>query len=287
MRNPDNPFETPIPKGMRLVQGTLRVLVAIECFGLAAGRLHLNRTTPFTEFLAPGYGWGPEQIARVETNAAYGLIVAGILTLFRPSWAFLVPVVVWVAGIAATSALAGESFLSKIEAVEHCVRVMCPLALLLIDFWPPKVRPTLAFCLSSIGLLRLASVVTFTAHGIAALYQFQNPNAGQLTEIVTLSLQNLFQYDVTAINAQRALAGIGAIEVAMATALMSSRNRGVAMGMFLWGLSVAMSYTLAYGSEGYDQTLIRIGMGGAPLCVLLFWLKAVQEQQPLILPEEE
>ena len=283
MTSSENPFDTPVPKGVSLVQGTLRVVVAIQCWGMAAARLHHDQQTPLSEFLANGYDLGADKIPLLEDYAAYALIGCGLLTLLRPCWPVLIPVVVWQAAIAITTALAGEGTIPLLEPAEQATRFLTPMALLIIDFWPPRLKPGLTLTRASIGLLRLGTCATFAAHGLVAIYQFRH--GGNFVDLILFSFEKVFQYDVERELAQNALAVIGALDVAVALSLLTSRSRALALWMAFWGLLTACSRTLAYGLEGYDMTLIRIANGGAPLAILIFWVSAVREQKPNILPD--
>ena len=285
MSEQENPFETPSPKGIRLVQATLRVVVAIQCWGYAAGHLHQGKGYLFLALLKSNYKFSDQQVVLFTDYAAYALIGFGVVTLLRPMWLILMPLTIWQTGMAASLLVLHPGTASQLEMAEQAVRFVVPTALLVIDFWPPRVKPTLAFCLSSIRMLRLATAVTFFGQGVMALSQFQN--GGEFVDLVTLSAQNLFDKAMEPAQARQILAVIGIVDIVLAVSLMSSRNRFVAFLLVLWGLVTAASYTFAYGFQGYDLTLIRIGSAGAPLAVLTFWLTAYKEQEPIILPELE
>ncbi len=283
MSQQENPFETPSPKGIRLVQATLRVIVAIQCWGYAASHLHHGKSYIFLKLLKSNYNLSDEQVVLFTDYAAYFLIGYGVVTLFRPMWLILMPLTIWQTGMAVSLLVLEPGIQSQLEMAEQSVRFVVPTSLLAIDFWPPRVKPTLAFCLSSIRMLRLATAVTFLGQGLMALYQFQN--GGEFVELVTLSAQNLFDKAIEPAQARQVLAVVGVVDIVAAVSLMSSRNRFVAFLLVLWGLTTAASYTFAYGFEGYDSTLIRIASAGAPLAVLTFWMTAYKEQDPIILPE--
>jgi len=280
-----NPFETPIPRGTRLIQATLRVVVAVQCWGMAAARLHRGKATPVTEFLAPAYELSAEQIPMVEDLAGYFMVLAGIVILIRPNTLILVPVIIWQAMVAICAMMLGHGTIPELEPAEQAVRYVAPIALLLIDFWPPRIKPNLTLCRSAIGLLRLATVCTFASHGAVCLFQFQN--GGSFVELLTLSLHKVTQYDIDPYRAKQCIALIGAVDIAVAVSLLTSRNRAIVLWMVLWGFLTAFSRILAYGTEGYDMALIRAANGGAPLAVLIFWMYAVKEHKPSFVPEKD
>lgn len=285
MSEQENPFETPSPKGIRVVQATLRIIVAIQCWGYAASYLHHHNSFAFLEVIQQGYEIPAEKFTQLEKNTAYFLAASGFITLFRPMWLLLIPLIVWQAGSAVSGVIADQSLPSILQPFIEAVRWVVPLALLLVDFWPPRVKPTLAFCLSAVGLVRLATAATFLAHGIGFLYQSQN--GGEAVEVVTRCALNLFEQTLEPHQVQLALAAIGIIEIVFAVSILSSRNRMVALLMTLWGIMIAASETFAFTFNGYHRTLMQFGMGGAPFAVLLFWMKAYREQKPIILPEDE
>lgn len=267
------------------MQATLRVVIAIQCWGYAAGHLHQQRPFALLDMLQSAYTWPEDQLATFADYAAYVLIGYGLVTLFRPTWLVLAPLAAWQTGMAVANIVVEQGMLASLEVVEQAVRFTVPTALLLIDFWPPRIKPTLSFCLMSVGLLRIATVGTLLAQGILALYQYQH--GGELVEVLILSGKNLFTKTIDPGQAKQALVVMGVLEIAIAVSLISSRNRLVAFGVVVWQLLAASSWTFAFGLQGYDITLIRIAESGAPLAMLIFWLTAFREQKPIIVPEDE
>ena len=284
MPSSENPFESPSPRGTRLVQATLRVIVAIQCWGYAAFRLHHRGDYALTEVFGSSYELSTEHLNQFNDYTAYFLVGCGLLTLFRPTWLLLLPLTIWQVGMAAAPVLSGHGAVPELVPVEHATRYIAPLALLLVDLWPPRVKPSLAFCLTAIGFLRMATTATFIGHGLMALYQAQQ--GGNFIELITLSMNNVFNFEVSESLARSSLGVIGALDIAVGISLISSRNRMIAFWMVLWGLATAASRTFAYGIDGYDQTLIRVANSGAPLTVLMFWILAIREVKPTILPEK-
>lgn len=267
------------------MQATLRVVIAIQCWGYAAGHLHQQRPFALLGMLQSAYNWPDDQLATFANYAAYMLIAYGVVTLFRPTWLVLAPLAAWQTGMAVALVVEEQGMMASLEAIEQAVRFTVPTALLLIDFWPPRIKPTLSFCLMSVGLLRIATAATLLAQGSLALYQFQQ--GGELVDVLVLSGKNLFTKTIEPGQAKLALAVMGVLEIAIAVSLISSRNRLIALGVVVWELLTASAWTFAYGIQGYDFTLIRIAESGAPLAMLIFWLTAIREQKPIIMPEDE
>jgi hypothetical protein len=279
----DNPFETPIPRGVRLVQATLRVVVAVQCWGMAAARLHLKHDTTVGRFLAAIYEIPQVRVDVLEDYAAYALIAAGLVTLVRPCWPVLLPVSGWFLATTAAGLWEEMTTATMLDAATHTVRIAVPIALILIDFWPPSLRPTLSFCRTTILLLQLATAVTFVAYGLIAMQQFRN--GGPLVDTIVLAVQKVWQRTLAPASVQQTLAIIGAVDVGAAFVMLTSRSRTCALWLATWGLATASLYFLAQGVTGYHESLIRVADGGAPLAVLLFWLRAVREQQPQFVPD--
>lgn len=283
MSTHDNPFETPSPRGTQVVQATLRVVLALQCWGYAALRLHHHQGYAFSDLIVQGYKLSPDLLPQINDGTAYILIGCGTLMLFRPTWILLVPLVAWQAGMCVAEVLNAQSLDSQLAPALHATRYVAPLALLLVDFWPPRIKPTLAFCLSTVSLLRIATAATFGAYG--GLFLYQAHQGGQNVELLTTLIQKLFHYELAAEHAHQTLSVLGALQIALALSLITSRNRLIAACMVASGLLTAFSSTIVYQFDGYDQTLMQISMAGAPLAVLLFWITAVKEQKPIILPD--
>lgn len=283
MPHPQNPFETPRLKGIRLVQGTLRVVTAVQCFGMAASWLHQRRVSPVAEWVARTWEANSEQLLRIENGAAGLLIACGLLTLLRPATLILIPVILYQIAAALAVVAVSDRTDAALAPAQHAARIAVPLALMIVDFWPPRVRATLPMSLAAVTLLRVAAAVTFAGSGLLALSQSQR--GGPLADLFAAVAQNLFQTELSSSALSWWLGLLGAVEIALAISLVSSRSRFLTGVMVVWGFLAAHSWTLAYGRAGYDLTLMQAADGGAPLTVLLFWLTSVREQRPVFLPE--
>lgn len=283
MSQPRNPFETPRPRGTTTLQGMLRVIVCIQCLGLAAGRLHQGRFTPLSAMFAQGKDWTKDQVVQFENGSGIAMAALGVGILFQPSWITLIPVLFLQTGIAVATVVMEQGSRPLLEALEMAVRIGAPMALLLVDFWPPRIRPNLLLCLSATAILRLATVVTFMSRGLDCLIQFRD--GGRNVELLLLGLKNGLQRDLDPGLAQLTLAGLGAMEIAAAFVLLNTRSRPMGFALAAWGFLSAMSLTVAYGTNGYDLTLIHLADGGVPLALTLFWSLAYQERDAVILAD--
>lgn len=283
MPHPENPFETPRPRGTATLQGILRVVVCVQCLGMAAGRLHQGRFTPLSAMFAQAYEWPHELVLQFENGVGIALAALGVGILFQPSWLTLIPIIVLQCGVAVAGVVMEQGSRPLLEALEQAVRIAAPLSLLLVDFWPPRIRANLLLCLSATALLRLGAVITFMARGLDSLLQFRD--GGRHVELLVLGFKNGLHRELAESQAQMLLAGIGAAEIAAAFALMNSRNRPIGFALAAWGILSALSLTVAYGTNGYDLTLIHISDAGVPLALTMFWSLAYREQTAVILPD--
>jgi hypothetical protein len=268
---------------MRLLQGTLRVVVALQCFGLAAARLHQQRPDLLCEFLGKARNIPSDQISHIANLVAYGMIVCGVVTLLRPATFILLPVIVYQAALPVAILMQGSGTAAMLAPALHATGIVVPLALLFVDFWPPRLKPGLISCLAAVSFLKLGTVISLTGWSILFLDQCQH--GGALVEQLQQVLLRAFNRSLDVEQAQRALGILGALSAALALSLLSGRNRPIAAFAALFGLGLAASETLAAGSAGYDQTLVRISEAGAPLGVLIFWMKAIREQKVIYVAE--
>ncbi|WP_437228602.1 hypothetical protein SH661x_000987 [Planctomicrobium sp. SH661] len=279
-----NPFETPRPRGIRVMQGALRVTVALQCFGIAAARLHHELPDQFINLLTQGRELPADQITHYSTLVAYGLIVCGIFTLLRPATLILFPLIIYQAGTAIATPVLSDLPAAQLEPAIQATRSIAPLALLLIDFWPPRIKTSLVMCLAASTLLKLATAVTFIAQGI--LFFDQARQGGPLLTQIHEALQHTIRESITLEQARVVLAGFSLLETGVAIALLTGRSRLVMAMCVAVGLLAAFLPTLADGTTGYSESLARISQAGAPLAILLFHIACVQEQPPIYLPEK-
>ncbi|SFJ37913.1 hypothetical protein SAMN05421753_11959 [Planctomicrobium piriforme] len=265
------------------MQGTLRVVVGMYCFGVAAARLHQLRPDRVVEFLGRPGNLPEGQVNQFGDLLAYGMILCGVLTLLRPISLVLIAIVVYAAAASVAGMFDDQNARAHWTPALEATRWMAPLALLLIDFWPPRVRPTLVLCLSAVGLLRMTTAAMFLAQGIICIDQCQH--GGAWADLVQSVALNGFQRTIDADVSQRCLGIVGGVNFAVAACLMTSRNPVVPLLATIWGGLMAFSYTLAGARAGYDQTLLRASEWGAPLIVTIFQSLSVKDHKPDYVPE--
>jgi hypothetical protein len=270
------------PRGLTFMKATLRVVVAVQCLGAAALRLSLKRSSPLSLFFQENLGWTEAQSAQFDDGAAIALLVIGLLTALRPAWPVLLPVVVWFASISLVPLVQGVNTVAVLEPIEHASRILAPLALLVLDFWPPRLRSHLGRTIVSMWLLRLAAALTFAGHGVVAL--LHSLERGHFLELLLSGWGAVIQTELDEPSARQLLAVIGGIDLGLAMNVLFARSRPVLAYMALWGFATAAVRMVHFGPEAYPESLLRIANGGVPVVVLLYVSLALKETKPEIIP---
>lgn len=279
MSGPPSPFDSPVPRGFNVVRATLRIAVALQCWGWAWARLGAGIDFGLTHLGVELAGL-PEQLVPVGLNRiAGGLVVCGLLTLFRPCWPVLGPVALWFGLSTAAGVLAGGG---PLAAASEATRTLTPLALLLLDLWPPRVRYSLGRGMLAMFLLRIGAVLAFVGYGLLALRQSQT--GGPLLELVSACSLNVLRRELSPAEAQSALGVIGGVAIGLALGLLFVRSRVVAFTTTAAGLLLAMSHVFAFGPAAWPLVLLHAPDAGAPAALGLHWLLAVKEQPAVTLP---
>ncbi|QDU37841.1 hypothetical protein Mal4_21580 [Maioricimonas rarisocia] len=274
-----SPYDQPEPRGWSLVQATLRIVVAVQCWGVAATWLQGGNHAAVLQFAMEHNGMAESAAARFDNIIAVAMLACGALTLTRPCWPVLLPVSGWMLLESVMKMLLHDQWL---EPAEHASRYLAPVALIVIDFWPPKLKFALGWAMVSMWLLRIAAASTFVGHGLMAI--FQSGTGGNFVDLITLSAANVLGATVSEEHARVALAVIGGVDIGVALNLLISRSRGVAFWMAFWGFAAAASRVTAYGPEQYHDILIRVANGGVPAVVGIYWWRAIREQPSSVIP---
>lgn len=280
-----NPFESPRPRGVRMLQGALRVVVALQCFGMAAARLHLRHDDAFAQLIAPLAQLPADQISTVSDFLAYSLILCGVITLLRPVSLILIALAAYISVtiLAPVFAADPEASLTLLQAGQ-LTRPASVLALMLVDFWPPRMKPSLVMCLASTALLKLATAISFIAWGYLAIEESRT--GGELLDIFRQAIFQLTQRKLPMEGASQTLGVCGGVVIGLALAIMSARSKGVLIASILAGGLIAMIPTFAHGPTGYALTLVQLSLPGAPLSILIFTINCIREQPLKYLPEK-
>lgn len=275
---PPSPYDDPVPRGWKFVQGTLRVAVCLQCAGQALLHLSAGRDSGAARLLITVQESAEATAGPWTPFAGYGLAIAALFTLLRPSWPVLLCIILWFGAEAAAPAVDDGHVLELLAAV---LRVALPLVLLLVDFWPPPLSFSIGRAKVALALLRLALVISVAADGLLKLAAIAD--GGPWTELVRAAATGV---GLTISDAQvsQTLAVMLAADFGLAWTALTSRNRlslGVLAG---WLVAGAALWIAARGPGGYGEFLLHASAAGAPLAVLLFWFCAVKEQPPIIVP---
>lgn len=224
--------------------------------------------------------WLPESAASQTADwVAHGLILCGLFTLFRPCWPVLLPVGFWVGLAAAGPAVMDDD---PLRTLDPAVLVVAPLTLMLIEFYPPWLNFSLGRTRFALGLLRLAITVSLMAQ--AGLFIREIGAAGELSQSVGAAIERASSVDFEGPAALRLLAVLAAVNVALGLVVLTARQRSVLFGAALWSGALALIPVVVDGLSGTPSLLIDVPRAGAPFALYWFWLMAIKEQPPTIVP---
>jgi len=258
-------------------------VVAMQCFGMAAAHLQHQRPDLFCELILKSRDVPADQISQITDIVAYVLAACGVLTLLRSATLVLLPLLVYQAGTAIVPVLQGDGLYSRFEPALQATQIVVPLALMLVDFWPPRIKPTLAMCLAAMTFLKFATTAAFIAHGVICIEQARQ--GGPLLDLFHQAVQRGIRENFPLQDFQRVLATLGAAEIGLAFALFTGRSRLVMAACAATGLLIAFVSIVAQGAPGASLCLSQISLAGAPLAILVFHLTSVRDQLPIYLPE--
>ena len=263
------------PRGLPLLKATLRVVVAVQCFGAAARTLSMEVESRIAGFLVSDLNWPQAQADQLDLYVAYGLIACGVLTLLRPSWVLLLPVVVWFAGTSVMSLVKNEGPMPFLEPIAQASLPIAPLALLILDFWPPTLKSHLGRTVASMWLLRLAAAATFAGHGLLALHH--SIDGGESLDLLTAVADKVFGWEMTEAKARWALMIVGGLNLGLALNVLTSRSKPIVLLMTVWGFATAASAMILAGPQAFPEAMLRVANGGIPLVLLLYWTLSIKE----------
>ena len=81
MATANSPWEHPDPRGLPAVQGVLRVVVAIQCWGAAAELLQSTTPSDLSRLLFQGMSTGATEGVQFDRIVGVALLVCGLVTL--------------------------------------------------------------------------------------------------------------------------------------------------------------------------------------------------------------
>jgi hypothetical protein len=281
MATVNSPWEHPEPRGLAVVQGLLRVIVAVQCWGAAAQQLQAKSTSELAQALFGGLGELSPVPVQFDRISGVVLLAAGLLTLVRPAAIAVLAIVAWF-GAQIISTATGDVSMIGFSVSEQLVRVGAPFALALIDWWPPKLAFSLGRFLFSLALLRLTLCISLAGQAFRTLLSI--PERPAQCDLVTKAVEKCLGEPWSAMRTDMAVGVLGGVDLAVAICLMATRSRAVAIGGAAWIALRTSLWTIALGPDGYAETLIRAGLVGAPLVLAAFSILAVREPKPEILP---
>ncbi len=271
------------PRGLTWIKTTLRVTVAIQCFGAAAQWLSAGTASPIAEFFISDMGWREAQAVQFDDGVAYGLIVCGVLTALRPLWPVLLPVTLWFTATSLSSIIHEIDLKSVLVPVEEAIRSLAPLGLLVLDFWPPRIKSHLGRTVITMWLLRLGLAITFIGLGLVAI--MQSLTSGSLLQVV----RSIAEYGgITELSDQSVrliLAITGGLELALGFNVLASRSKPLLAMMSVWGFASAALPMISFGFAAFPESLVRIAEGGVPVVLLLYFSLSVKEFPPEVVAE--
>ncbi len=271
------------PRGLVWIKTTLRVTVAIQCFGAAAQWLSEGIASPVAQFLIHDVEMPEVQATQLDEGVAYGLLACGVLTVMRPSWVTLLPVSIWFSAVSLAAIIHDIDVRAVLVPVEQAIRTFAPLGLLVIDFWPPRIKSHLGRTVMTMWLLRLGIALTFAGLGLVAI--LQGLQSGPLLGVVQSVAHAISGAELPEEMARFTLAVIGGIELALAFNVLASRSRPMLALTAVWGFASAAVRMVDLGLAGFPESLVRIGEGGVPVVLLLYFSLSVKEFPTEIIPE--
>ena len=272
------PYIDPPIRGLTVVQATLRIFVALECWGAAVSRLVSGRPTSLNRLLQQDFSLPASAASVLDQSVAWALLICGFATLIRPLWPLLVAISCWMLAQPVAAVLTGFGNIPQLEPAQDAIRWMAPITLLLVDFWPPSLKFTITRYEMAIGLLRLALAATFIAGGLLLIHL--SGKSSPLAEMLVRGSARLRLANLSPERAQFYLGVLGGLECGVGLSLLFGRSLAAAAVAMILGFASAALPTIANGTAGYHDTLTRLIEGGAALALLAAWSMGYQGYPP-------
>src|SRR5690606_2267279 len=91
------------------------------------------------------------------------------LFALRPAWPVLLPVTGWFVAAALVPVVREVRPASVFSVMDEALQFLGPLALLILDFWPPGLKSHLGRTVVSMWILRLGAAATYAGIGLLAV----------------------------------------------------------------------------------------------------------------------
>ena len=269
-------FAIPVARGLGGMTASLRVTVALQCWGAAGLRLLAPGRSPLSTMWSVAKGMEPDRFVLVDQVIGGVLLAAGLLCLTRPMWPVMIPLTVLFVGDAVAGIGYDQSWLSWPRAIAASATAAAPVALMLIDWFPPRARFSLARFLISVAIVRAAVALTFAALGLLAIHESRFP--GPIADVIAKTPQQLAGVSLSENAVGWVLALVGAMHLAFAMNIAATRSRGMSAALAAWGLVWAAAPIFAFGARGVLDLLHDFARIGLPIVLLLYWIRAIEER---------
>jgi hypothetical protein len=278
-----NPYDSPPLRGLGPVQGTLRVFVALQCWGYAAAHLHFGAKSAMARMLEREFYLPVGDTQLFDLVAAVALALAGMSCLLRPAWPVLLGLFLGQVLFVGSKAWLSEESHPALILMQHGSMLFSPVILACADLWPSKQKFSLGFWIAIAALMRLAICASLIGLGLQAI--LDSHNQGELLRVASGTLRTLTGQSPDTATAQSALCILAAIQLGLGITLLLARSRPAASLAVLVGVLTAASFSLGLGLAGYPRTLTHLILAGMPAALGLFWMNAIQEGEFSYVPE--
>ncbi len=273
--NSHDPYDSPPLRGLGPVQATLRVFVALQCWGYSAAHLHFGAKSALARVLEAEFYVSAAETVLVDRGAAIALAVCGMMCLLRPAWPVLLGLFCGEALFVASKAFLSEGGHPAIIVSRHAAMVLSPLILGCADYWPGRRKFSLGFWIAIVWLMQFAIVVSFIGNGLEGL--IESHQGGDLVRVASGTIEKFTRRTPSPADAKTALAIASAVQLGLGLALLLSRSRPAAGVAAVVGVVLAGCYSMGLGMTGYPRTLTHMVHGGLAAALCLFWIGATRE----------
>ena len=281
--NSHNPYDVPPLQGLGPVQATLRVFVALQCWGYAAAHLQFKSRSALSRLLEKEFYIPAWDTVLVDHVAAIGLAVCGMICLLRPAWPVLLALSSAGTVFVISKVWLGEGGHPAIIVASHTAIMLSPLILACADFWPYPKKFSLGFWIAISAMMRFAVCVSFIGCGLQGL--IESHRGGDLVRVATGAVEKFTRQHPTPETAKIALAIASAVQLGVGLALLLNRSRQAAGLAAIVGVFLAGCYSIGLGMAGYPRTLTHLVQGGLAAALCLFWTKATEEGELRYIPD--
>lgn len=278
-----DPYDAPPLRGLSPVQGTLRVFVALQCWGYAAAHLHFGGKSAIARMLEQEFFLPTGDTRLLDQGIAIGLAVTGISCLLRPAWPILLLLFLGQVLFVGSKAWLAEGSHPVLILMQHAAMLFSPFILACADLWPTRQKFSLGFWIAIAALMRLAICASLLGLGIQGIIDLSHH--GELLRVASGTIRTITGQSSNTGTAQAVLGIAAACQFGLGLTLILSRSRPAATLAAIIGVLTAASFSLGLGLAGYPQTLTHMILAGLPAALGLFWMNAIQEGDFTYVPD--